>query len=97
MQNYTKLEVFLIDSLNREIAELQEDRQAVANNIAKLESFLVNSLASEIAEFYEDKQDLAEAKVKLVAESKEKFELLKRNFVAKSARIVESTVTRKKT
>lgn len=92
--NISKLESFLIKSLSREIAELHEDRQAVAGNVNKLESFLVNSLATEIAEFYEDKQDLAETKVRLISESKQKFESMKKQFIAKSARIVESTVTR---
>jgi hypothetical protein len=52
----------------------------------------VDTLAKEIAEFHADKKDLAETKVKLVRESKAKFESVKKEFVSKSARIIEETV-----
>ena len=87
------MESFVLSNLQNELAELHEDRKAVADNMAKLESFIVDTLSKEIAEFYTDKRDLAETKVKLVKESRVKFDKLKSNFVNHSARIVESVVT----
>jgi hypothetical protein len=45
----------------------------------------VDALAKEIAEFHSDKKDLAETKVKLVRESKAKFEAIKKEFIARSS------------
>ena len=88
------MEAFVLQNLKKELAELHEDRKAVAGNVAKLESFIVDALAKEIAEFHSDKKDLAETKVKLVRESKAKFEAIKKDFIAKSATIIEETVTK---
>ena len=88
------LESFILNNLKKEIAELHEDRKAVAGNVAKYESFIVDALAKEIAEFHTDKKDLAETKVKLVRESKAKFEQIKKDFVARSAKIIEETVAK---
>ena len=88
------LESFILNNLKKEIAELHEDRKAVAGNVAKYESFIVDALAKEIAEFHADKKDLAETKVKLVRESKAKFETVKNDFIAKSAQIIKETVSK---
>lgn len=88
----TAMETFVLNNLNKELAELHEDRKTVAGNVAKLESFIVDTLAKEIADFHTDKKDLAETKVKLVRESKAKFEEVKKDFIAKSATIIEETV-----
>ena len=88
------MESFVLQNLKKELAELHEDRKAVAANVAKLESFIVDALAKEIAEFHTDKKDLAETKVKLVRESKAKFEAIKKDFIAKSATIIEETVSK---
>jgi hypothetical protein len=88
------MESFVLQNLKKELAELHEDRKAVAGNVAKLESFIVDALAKEIAEFHSDKKDLAETKVKLVRESKAKFETVKKDFVARSAKIIEETVAK---
>ncbi len=88
------MESFVLQNLKKEIAELHEDRKAVAANVGKLESFIVDALAKEIAEFHADKKDLAETKVKLVRESKAKFEAVKKDFVARSAKIIEETVSK---
>jgi hypothetical protein len=93
MKNDTQaMESFLLKQLQKEIAELHEDRKAVAGNVSKLESFIVDALAKEIAEFHTDKKDLAETKVRLIKESREKFDALKKGFIAKSARVVESAI-----
>ena len=86
------LESFVLNNLKKELAELHEDRKAVAGNVAKLESFIVDALAKEIAEFHTDKKDLAETKVKLVRESKAKFESLKKEFISKASTMVAETV-----
>jgi hypothetical protein len=88
------MESFVFANLRKEISELQEDRKAVAENVSKLESFIVDALAKEIAEFHNDKKDLAETKVKLVRESKAKFESVKKDFIARSSKIIEETVSK---
>ena len=88
------MESFVFANLRKEISELQEDRKAVAENVSKLESFIVDALAKEIAEFHSDKKDLAETKVKLVRESKAKFESVKKDFIARSSKIIEETVSK---
>jgi hypothetical protein len=92
-----KMEGFVLRRLASELSELHEDRKNVAANFAKLESFIVDALAKELAEFHADKKDLAETKVKLVRESKAKFEKLKSDFVANSAKLVEGVVKTKLT
>ncbi len=88
------MESFVLNNLQKEISELREDRKAVAANVAKLESFIVDALAKEIAEFHTDKKDLAETKVRLVRESKSKFEALKKDFITKSSLMVAETVAK---
>jgi peptidoglycan hydrolase CwlO-like protein len=81
------MESFILQNLKKELSELHEDRKQVASNVAKLESFIVDALAKEIAEFHSDKKDLAETKVKLVRESKVKFEAMKKDFITRSSKI----------
>ncbi len=88
------MESFVLQNLKKELSELHEDRKAVADNVGKLESFIVDALAKEIAEFHTDKKDLAETKVKLVRESKAKFEEIKKDFISRSSKIIEETVAK---
>jgi hypothetical protein len=93
MKNDTAaMESFVLKQLQKELSELHEDRKQVAANVAKLESFIVDALAKEIAEFHSDKKDLAETKVRLIKESREKFEALKTGFIQKSKKIVEEAI-----
>ena len=95
MQDDSKaMESFILNNLRKELAELHEDRKAVAGNIARYESFIVDALAKEIAEFHADKKDLAETKVRLIRDSKAKFEAIKKDFINKSATIVQETVSK---
>jgi hypothetical protein len=87
-----KLEEFIIKQLGREIMEFKSDRVKVSENFSKLEKFIVHALAREINEFAIDKRDLAETKVKLVREAKGKFDELKKQFIKRSAKVVEETV-----
>ena len=92
-----KLEGFVIKQLGRELVEFQGDRKKVSENFGKLEQFVVHALAKEIGEFAVDKRDLAETKVKLVREAKSKFDQIRQAFITQSAKVVESTVTKKLT
>jgi len=95
MNNDSKaMEAFVLKNLKNELAELREDRKAVAGNVAKLESFIVDALAKEIAEFHTDKKDLAETKVKLVRDSKAKFEAVKKDFINKASVAIQETVSK---
>jgi len=88
------METFVLNNLKKEISELHEDRRKVAENFARLETFIVDTLSKEIAEFYQDKKDLAETKVKLVRESKAKFEQVKKEFIQRSSDIIKETVAK---
>ncbi len=87
-----KLNSFVAQNLAKEIRELHEDQVAMASSFSKLEEFVIEALSKEISDFYNDKKDLAETKVRLVKEAKTKFESIKKNFVKKSAGLVESIV-----
>ena len=91
------MESFVMSQLAKELVEFQNDRKTVAENIDKLEQFIVHALAKEISEFAQDKRDLAETKVKLVAGAKVKFEEVKKEFIGRAAKVVESAVSQKLT
>jgi len=88
------LESFVIKQLGKELREFKGDRQIVAENFSKLEQFIVTALAKEIREFAVDKKDLAETKVKLVREAKAKFDEVRAQFIKRSAKIVEESITK---
>ena len=92
-ENARKFNEFMVTKLADEIRELREDRKLQAANQEKLEQFIVHALAREIKEFSQDKKAVVEARVKLVAEGKEKLETLKAKFVAESAKRVNAAVT----
>ena len=96
-ENASLLKGFVMQQLGKEVSELHEDQKAMASKFSQLEEFVVESLAKEIAEFYEDKKDLAETKVKLVKEAKTKFAAVKQDFLAKGAKLVSETVSKKLT
>lgn len=85
-------ENFLTHILAKEIKEFRDDRKVNAEAMQKLESFVAEGLTKEIAEFQEDKQDLVATKVKLVAEAKDKFNALKKEFVTKSGKAISEAV-----
>ena len=91
------MEAFVIKQLGKELGEFQGDRKKVAENFAKLEGFIVHALAKEIKEFAIDKQSVVETKVKLVREAKSKFDEIKKQFIQRSAELVENVVTEKLT
>jgi hypothetical protein len=91
------LEGFVIKQLGKELVEFQNDRKKVSENFEKLEQFVVHALAKEIQEFAQDKKDLAETKVKLLRDSKAKFEEVKAEFIQRGAQVVENAITKKLT
>ena len=91
------LESFVLNQLGKEMSEFQSDRVKVAENFEKLEKFIVHALAKEVSEFAQDKKDLAETKVKLVKEAKAKLDEVKKQFIKRSAAVVEGVVTKKLT
>jgi adenosyl cobinamide kinase/adenosyl cobinamide phosphate guanylyltransferase len=91
------LESFIMNQLGKELVEFQSDRKKVSENFAKLEKFVVHALAKEINEFAQDKKDLAETKVKLVREAKVRFDDIKSQFIKRSAKVVESAISKQLT
>jgi hypothetical protein len=92
-ENAAKFNDFMVTKLAEEIKELRNDRKVQMENQNKLEKFIVHALAKEIKEFATDKQAVVEARVKLVAEGREKLEELKAKFVAESAKRINTVVT----
>ena len=92
-ENAAKFNDFMLTKLAEEITELRNDRKAQMENQQKIEKFVVHSLAKEIKEFSQDKKAVVEARVKLVAEGREKIEALKQKFVAESAKRVATAIS----
>jgi hypothetical protein len=88
-----KLEGFIMEQLSAEVSELHEDQKQVAAKFEKLEEFVIEALTKEISEFYTDKKDLAETKVKLMRESRNAFDEVKKDFIKTSAKLVNKTVS----
>jgi|APGre2960657404_1045060.scaffolds.fasta_scaffold17905_2 hypothetical protein len=89
----SKFDTFMTENLTRELSEFAKDRGAQAAGLARLEKFVVRALAEELTEFTEDKKDLINTKVKLVAEAKDKLNDLRRQFIDRGSKLVETTVT----
>jgi hypothetical protein len=88
----SKFNDFMVTKLAEEIKELRNDRKAQMENQQKLEKFVVHALSKEIKEFSQDKKAVVEARVKLVAEGRQKLEALKQKFIAESAKRVSAAV-----
>ena len=87
-----KFDKFLTHVLAKELKEFRDDRSANKAALLKLESFVAEGLTKELNEFNEDKQDLVATKVKLVAEAKEKFASLKKDFITRSGQAISEAV-----
>jgi hypothetical protein len=92
-ESAAKFNDFMVKKLAEEIKELRTDRKVQMENQQKLEKFIVHALAKEIKEFATDKQAVVEARVKLVAEGREKLEELKAKFIAESAKRINASVS----
>jgi hypothetical protein len=87
-----KFDRFLTHVLSKELKEFRDDRTATKTALVKLEGFVAESLTKEIKEFEEDKQELIATKVKLVAEAKDKFVSLKKDFITRSGQAISEAV-----
>ncbi len=81
----------------KQLAEqLRESRVAykreLVKNIKTMESFILENLKKELTEFYQDKQALVNQRVKMIEEGKAKIEKTRKEFIRRSANLVESTV-----
>jgi hypothetical protein len=93
MQSHSgALNSFVMEALKNEIMELREDRTKQFDNFNKLEGFVLKQLSNEIAEFNDDKKSLAEAKVKLIAEGRQKLDEAKQKFIKRAATTIEKVV-----
>ena len=93
-ENAQKFNEFMVTKLAEEIKELRSDRQTQFEGRGKLEQFVVHALSREIKEFEQDKRAVVEAKVKLVAEAKQKLAQLKARFVAESSKKLSRSVSK---
>jgi len=89
-----RFDQFMVSKLAEEIKELRSDRKVQVEALAKFEDFMVQALAEEIEEFQVDKKDLAETKVKLVSEAKSKMKSMQKEFIKRSAKLVETAVSK---
>ena len=88
-----KFDKFMVKKLTEEIKELHADRMKHKEALDKLEEFVLQALAEEIEEFQIDKKNLAKTKVKLVSEAKQKMARVQKEFIKKSAKLVDKAVT----
>ncbi len=76
--------------------ELRESRVQTKAEFAKtvkgMEGFVLNQLKTELSEFHSDKQALVKQRVKMIEEGKSKIEETRKEFIKRSANLVESTV-----
>jgi hypothetical protein len=86
----------LAESRVADAKKLREHRTSLneqaAARINKLEGFVLEQLTKELRELETDKSNLVEAKVRLVAESKQALESTRKAFIERASKIVESTV-----
>lgn len=68
-------------------------KQKLAEHTSKVEEFILGQLKKEISEFNTDKRALVEQRVKMVAEGKKKIEETRKQFIQRSAKLVESKVS----
>lgn len=91
------LDQFVMETLQKEITELREDRKLQEGNFEKLEDFVMEQLTTELNDFHQDKKQLVAEKVRLVTEGKKVIAEAKKEFISKAstklASLVESTMT----
>ena len=101
------LESFVVESLSKEIAEFYQDKRELAEakvryvreqreTIQKFEDFVEEHKATLIKEsrnrVREYENDLVETKVRLIKENRERFETVKKQFIKRTAGLVEDVV-----
>lgn len=91
-ESATKFDQFVFKKLAEEISEFKDQKQQLAERQNKLESFVVESLSNEIKDFAQDKKALVEARVKLVAEGRQRIKALEQKFIKESAQKLKQTI-----
>lgn len=86
------LDKHINESLKKEIAELNEDRNQQKNNVAKLEEFVLAKLTEELNEFHIDKKALVEQRVHMAKEGKRVIEEARSQFIKKAAARTEKLI-----
>jgi hypothetical protein len=92
-ESSSKFNAFMVEKLAEEIKELRKDRKMQVESVGKLEQFVMQQLANEIGEFAKDKQDVVETKVRLIAGATKKLAEMQKQFIARSAKLVQESVT----
>lgn len=76
--------------------QLRESRVAYKKELSQrinvLEQFVLKQLSGELSEFKADKDALVEQRVKMINEGKKKIEETRKQFVKRSANLVEKTI-----
>lgn len=67
--------------------------EVMAERIKTLEKFILEQLKEEITEYKEEKDSLAKLRVKMVKESKEHLNTIRKEFVSRSAGLLEEHIT----
>lgn len=74
-------------------ADLREHKlkinEETANRVEKLEKFILGQLKEEISEFKNEKDSLAKLRVKMVKESKDHLNKVRKEFISRAANILE--------
>ena len=87
-------EQFLTQTLSEEVKEFRNDRKTNQKNQLRLEEFVVEALTKEVSEFGQEKKSLVERQVRMVAEGKKTLAALQKNFVQRSAKLVQESVSK---
>ncbi len=76
--------------------QLRESRVAykrqLAQNIKVMENFVLGNLKKELTDFHQDKQALVNQRVRMIEAGKAKIEQTRKEFIRRSANLVEGTV-----
>lgn len=68
-------------------------KEELTKNIGIMEQFVLNQLRKELTEFQEDKQALVKQRVKMIETGKAKIKQTQKEFVHRSANLLEGTIT----
>lgn len=79
--------------LAKELRESRVNYKAeLAKRIQTLEAFVLGQLKTELVEFHDDKQALVTQRVKMIEEGRTKIEQTRKEFIKRSANLVETTI-----
>ena len=98
LQNFSN---FANGILAKEITELRQDRASLQEGVKRFADFSNGIIAKELMEFHQDKKNLVEARVKLLAEGKQKIKEAQEQYVQKltknAARFIQEQTSKELT